>query len=550
MSTEPESTAPAEITTYASYCPEDDRLRLYVGRVPREEYLSLKAEGWVSTPKQDCDFVAPWTPKREQTALSYSVEIEDEDQSPEDRAADRAERFGGYRDKRLGEALGHADRYEAGPRAHGYQSQARGERAAARHDRIGGRAVSQWDKAEYWQRRTAGVISNALYKSSPAVRMGRIKTLEAELRKIEASHKKAHEEQSAKHAFMLAMVEHTEGKREKMLPFPGWQYSVCYIREADKLAEDAPFTTEQMRRCMISAAFAGEYSGRWQELRKQAQSGEIEATAVAREWLDANGWETPTAPDFANNEWHKHLTFRIAYENQMLEAQGGRAGNLEMEVGGFIGGYQIRKVNKSNTSGRVVSVSVRIDGNRWGNQAEPGEWYMKTITVERLSVGSYRPPTDEDKAALAAQIASEKKAAPEKAPCPLVNPTAEDAERLQALLNEANKGDSWSKANPGPASTVLSLTQAQYSQISGGTYSTAETTEICALGKMPWRSDMWSSKGEAHNRSIGPVLCKVRTARAGGFGARRVIVLTDRPQKPLPASVWQAAPVVSNPVTA
>ena len=38
-------------TGEATYSPEDDKLRLYVGRVPRDEYLALRAEGWTSTPK-------------------------------------------------------------------------------------------------------------------------------------------------------------------------------------------------------------------------------------------------------------------------------------------------------------------------------------------------------------------------------------------------------------------------------------------------------------------------------------------------------------------
>lgn len=118
-------------------------------------------------------------------ALSYAGIIEDEDMGPEERAADRAERFAGYRDKRTDEATGHADSYDAQPLAHGFQSEARAERAAARHDRIADKACDAWSKAEYWQRRTAGVIAHALYRSSPAVRMGRIKTLEADLRKAE-----------------------------------------------------------------------------------------------------------------------------------------------------------------------------------------------------------------------------------------------------------------------------------------------------------------------------------------------------------------------------
>lgn len=121
----------------------------------RAELEALRAEGWTSTPKQDCDFVATWTPARVARCLSYADLIEDEDAGPAERAADRAERFAEYRDKRTAEAFGHADRYDAGPLAHGFQNAARAERAAARHDRQAGHAVSAWDKAEYWTRRTA-----------------------------------------------------------------------------------------------------------------------------------------------------------------------------------------------------------------------------------------------------------------------------------------------------------------------------------------------------------------------------------------------------------
>ena len=78
----------------ATYCPESDKLHLYIGRVPREEYDFLRAEGWTSTPKQSeagqGEFAAVWTPGREATALQYAGFINDEDTPPTERAADRA----------------------------------------------------------------------------------------------------------------------------------------------------------------------------------------------------------------------------------------------------------------------------------------------------------------------------------------------------------------------------------------------------------------------------------------------------------------------------
>lgn len=535
----------------ASYCPESNKLHLYVGRVPRAEYDALREEGWHTTPKQSeaggGEFAATWTPARRNTALSYAGVIEDEDMGPDERAADRAERFGLYRDKRTGEACDRADAYDAQPEAHGFQSEARAERSAARHDRIADRATDAWGKAEYWQRRTAGVIAHALYVSSPAVRMGRIKEIEAQIRKIEASHTKANAEHSIKHAVLLALVEHTDGKREKMLPFPGWQYSVSYIREADKLAEDAEFTPEQMRRCMVSAAFSGEYSVRWQELRKQAQAGEIEASELAREWLNVHGWEKPAPCDPTKGDWHQHLTLRLAYENQMLEAQGGRAAFVEMEVGGWLGSHQIRKVNKSNATGRVVSVGIMYPArgcDKWGNPYPAGvtapTHRLEIIKVERMGKDVYRPPTDEERAAFVQTVKAEKKAAPKAQTIPLINPTDADAERLQSEWNSRAQvrhdaeTRGWGKAYE--PKSVQRITQATYSANSKGSYARAETRELspnCELADR--KSNMYSRHEEERRKRIGAPVCQIRVT---GYNPCCVVVIADKPQKALPAGVW------------
>lgn len=147
----------------SSYCPEDNKIRLYVGRVPREEYDALRAEGWTATPKQGCDFAAVWTPDRRDTALDYAGIIEDEDQGPDERACDRAERFAVYREKRSGEAIGHADRYDERPSAHGFQSQARAERAShcASHMRRYGR-----DYADQFKLASVTRITQAQYSAN------------------------------------------------------------------------------------------------------------------------------------------------------------------------------------------------------------------------------------------------------------------------------------------------------------------------------------------------------------------------------------------------
>lgn len=422
----------------ATYCPEDNKLRLYCGRIPRDEYEELRSQGWKSTPKQDCDFVATWHPHREDTALAMIEDgdtIGDEDQDPEDRAADRAERFSGYRDRRRSEAHGHADTFEAGPSCHGYQNQGRADRAASRHDHQRVKAYSQWDKAEYWQQRTEGVISNALYGSSASVRRGRIVRLETELRR---------------------------------------------------------YTTEGGR-------------------------------------------------------WHAHINNRLAYERQMLAGQGGAATDVEMVPGGWFGKYQILKVNKSNATKQPVSVSVLAPSPWWRGEGPP-PLTLQTLNIQRLGEDSYRPPTSEDLETLKATRAGLKvKTQAFNAGKPkLINPTDEDAERLQTHLNakaiERVRGHSnyMPDLHKDPAPTpVLRLTQKQYSANSGGNYASCDTRHLLEDGTLLWSSNMWSKRDNIRKvckLRIGP---SVRTTTGTGVvtshnSASAVIVITDKPQKPIP----------------
>jgi hypothetical protein len=426
-------------TNEATYCPEDDKIRLYVGRVPREEYLALRSEGWTSTPKQDCDFVAVWRPAREDTALSYAGYIGDEDQGPEDRAADRAERFTMYRDKRTNEAHGFADTFDAGPAVHGYQNQDKADGAAKRHNRQRDNALTQWSKAEYWQTRTAGVISNALYKSSASVRRGRVLKLEASARK-----------------------------------------------------------------------------------------------------------------DWISDRWEDHYTLRIAYENQMLESAGGSAACIEMVPGGFMGGYQVHRVHKSNVTKQVVSVSVMAPDGTFGyswQRHNDGKSHIQKVNIQRCGEGIYREPTPEEmedfkvvKAGLQAKTKKVNAGKPK-----LINPTLEDAQRLQDALNAKTQSDidcrSGSFKRELKPSTVRQMTQAHYSANSKGDYA-AFSAKFLREGAELARTQF----GYAHQKTAARAVCKVRVGPSNnepdGYGmytANSVIVITDKPQKSLPS--WEVSEV-------
>lgn len=520
----------------ASYCPEDNKLRLYVGRVPRDEYEKLRVEGWISTPKQDCDFVATWTPQRRDTCLDYADLIEDEDQSPEDRAADRAERFSGYLGKRLDEATEHADHYEPQPGAHGYQSQSRAERAARRHDRIADKATDAWSKAEYWQQRTTGVISHALYVCRPDVRMGRIKTLEAELRR----HQSNCAEVGKTWRSWKKLSEMTDPERQTRLA----QHLV---------SSEADYSFHHPRPETVTNAHIRENgSSLWTLMGMVEQehgSDDITGAEACALWLAKH----PAEP-VARDRWTEHYELRLAYENQMLEAQGGRAAHVEMEPGGWLGSHQIQKVNKSHVTGRVVSVAVLVPThgrNRWGNPYPEGvtapTHRAENIETERLAASVYRPPTDEERAAFLVEKKARKASAPKVETVPLINPTDEDAERLQAELN-AHAAANTHRFSTSQAKTVTRITQAQYSAASKGSYSRVETRGLHGNAELADRqTNMYSRHEEERRKRIGPALCNIRIT---GYMPASVIILTDKPQKPLPAAVWEKPAVVESEVRA
>lgn len=495
------------MSQFATYCAEDDKLRLYVGRVPRDEYEKLRAQGWTSTPKQGenggCNFSAVWSVEREDTALSYSPDgIEDEDMTPEDRAADRAERFAGYTEKRLGEAEGHADKYDSGPMLHGHQSAALAERRARQHDRMATRATNQWEKAEYWQRRTAGVIRHALHVSSPGVRMGRIKEIEAEIRGYEKQ-----KERSAAERRCWVKVSGIEDKVQK-------DYSAKRLAGSMSGCENYKHPRPET---VINGHISREGSSLW-TLMTMVENGygsdDITSDEACQMWLARH-----PEPQ-GEGRWLTHLRLRLAYEEQMIEAQGGRAAHVEMEPGGWIGTLQVQKVNKSPATGRVVSVGlIGKDDRHW--MPTYGKEILMTLNVERLKKEVYRAPTDEERAAFASAKKEVKKARAAEPKGPqLINPTPEDAKRLQAVWNAQNAGRR-SFGDDGSPVEILMTTQDVYSR--NLTAGSAKTYDLTGGGKL---------QPTGYDAILFPVVAKVRGSQ------RRVIVLTDKPQKPFPAEVW------------
>lgn len=518
----------------ATYSPEDNKLRLYPAcRLSPDEYAEFKAAGFRWAPKQEL-FVAPrWTPAREDLLLKYCGEIGDEDYSYEERAADRAERFTDYRDKRRSEAGDLADSFDAGPAAFGHQNQRRAERQASRHDRLRTHAVSQWGKAEYWQQRTAGVISHALHKSNPRTRRGRILTLESELRK------------------------HAGGLDKCIKQWEAWQ-AVRDCENADEATKAAKHLANyETGGCRFTHPRTGKESCLYYLLddANDPLTGHEAAAMYLAKFRD------PTDEDSYSHRWSRHYELRLTYERAMLGEEGGAASEADIEPGGWIrpsardvgfgrahvnvnGWCQVLSVHRSPATKRVTSVKVLGD-DRFLNDREIKP---RSISVSRLPENAYRPPTDEEREKFQAEQKAAKKKAKATAPKKpsLINPTNEDAERLQAMLNAAAKEQhdasvKWEEYKP---SLVIYMTQAEYSARSKGTYSSFEARFLHSCGRLSLRaSNCWSSDRHNYEKSLAPPCCKlrVRTGKGSNFyQADHVVVLTDKPQKPIPWD-WQPA---------
>jgi hypothetical protein len=175
---------------YATYSVEDDKIRIYSGRVEPELWERLKAARYQRAYKQEC-FYAKWSPATHDLAVELCGDIGDEDSTLEDRADKRAKRYGAYSenaqvrsDDAYARVKGITDNIPFGqPILVGHHSE-RGARADQKRIERGMRkTIDERDKAAYWKRRAETAAKHAAVKQHPVKIRRRIKRLEADLRK-------------------------------------------------------------------------------------------------------------------------------------------------------------------------------------------------------------------------------------------------------------------------------------------------------------------------------------------------------------------------------
>lgn len=339
---------------YATYSPEDSKLRIYT--VDREEHLSkelyekINAFGFKRAYRQKLWVSPMWKPERFNMLMDLMGYVDYETQSVAERSLQRAEAYQEYRDRHREDAHHLADIAEAQPEAVGHHNQSKAEKMARKIQSMRKRPVTVWDKATYWQSKTAGVIEHALYKEDAGARKRRIKKLESALRKSQKNIEEA-------------------------------QDHIAYwgAKTKDPSKQNIHF----MR---VASLDRGHYLFDGQEHKMSLRTA-LEKNAITFEEakrISIGGYEEQVE---YYSHWASNETLRIAYEKQMLGEQGEELAQ-NWEIGGTVTfrseTITISKINKSQ-NGRISSIQCTEDSG----------YYASNIPADMCN--NYQAPTDAGK---------------------------------------------------------------------------------------------------------------------------------------------------------
>jgi hypothetical protein len=469
----------------ATYSPEDNKIRLYpASRLDAETYARVKAAGFSWAPKQNL-FVAPkWTTEREDLALELAGEIEPEEMTIAERAIAKAERLDTLAEKRRRDASAFsraADRlserfYMGQPILVGHHS----ERSARRDQKRMHSAMDAANKAQkavgYWLYKASSVEQHANYKKKPEVRARRIETLLAELRDLQRDINRAHRALAIwEKCTTDEQIRFALGRMDSRETCSGWD-----LYSAVDKGETTP--ADARLQCIATAEriIHGDIMRRWIEHTLNRLSFEREmlgpvprfngklTPVILQAFARTHGAEKPEACELADG-----LSWSISSPVQ-----------LPLHIG----------------TGSLVEMT----GDEWRDLMQSTGYEVPTPVERRKS----------DKPADA----------------PLINPTPEEAERLQAVWNLRAEAIFRKKGLPPKVAPVRKVTQAAYSNLSKGDYAPFKTVEISADGRViqeRWQNMKLVKSGE-------PV-ARIRVRRASDFYvADSVAVIEDKPGKPLP----------------
>lgn len=476
------------VTYTATYSPEDNKIRLYASaRLDAETYQRVKQAGFVWAPKQEL-FVAPkWTPAREDLALELAGDIEPEEMTLAERAALKAERLDNLAHKRRGEAEAlnrHASElseafYMGQPILVGHHSERKARKTKERMEAATAKAVKAERTANYWLYRAEGVECFANMKNNPRVRANRIKTLLAELRDLQRGINAAHKALELWAKFTTdEQIRFALGNLSSDATLAGYgTYSAV---------DRGEMTPEDARQQCINAA----------ELRINGP--------MRKRWID-------------------HVLNRLAFERSLL----GDVPRYEGDLTPVILQAFAREHGAEKPKASVID-----EGYFMLESPVPLPAHISDRSYLELSEDEWRDVMQA--CGYVVPDAKPRRVSSKPAPAPLVNPTAEDAARLQRIWNLQMKAECKANGRESLAETneVYALTQAVYSRNSGGSYSPLETVEIAADGR---RINTHSNSFCGRDERPAPVArIRVYSRGTGFYKPRAVVHISDKPSKALP----------------
>ena len=479
----------------ATYSAEDNKLRLYAdSRLDAETYARVREAGFRWAPKQEL-FVAPsWSPTREDLCIELAGVITAEQTTLVERAEIKAERLEGIAVKRAQQANSFheaanriARRFADGqPILIGHHSEKKARRDQAKIHANMEKSVKATNAIEYWEYRATGVERHANRKSAPRVIAGRIKKLLKDLRD---------QQRAINHAHICCKL---------------WG-EISEISDPDKFKS----TTEHYAGASLKTGQTAPF-GTWSDLR----DGKLDHREFVTDILKS--WEQRTQSD-NRFRWINHILNRLGYERRELGNVSRYTGDLTATLlQAFAREHGAHKPKATNDT----------DGNWTLSSSVPLPAHIADDSSITASTEQWR-----DIMQSAGYCVPEPKPrrASKNVQAPLINLSTEEANRLQAKWNATAKEKHGSKVlGEMQDSAVYTCTQAHFSQFSKGSYSDLNTIELDKFGNKVWSS----YKG----KSAEPV-CRIRSTpnNNGVYTANRVIVITDKPSKPLPIE-WDAVP--------
>lgn len=479
----------------ATFSAEDNALRLYPSsRFDSDTLKTVKDAGFKWAPKQGLFVAHRWTPEREDLCLELAGEITAEQSTIVERAEAKAERLDDLAAKRSRQAdsfFNAAERiserfYGGQPILIGHHSERKARNDQKKMHAQMDKSVKARKAVDYWAYRAEGVERHANRKSCPRVRANRIKRLLKGLRD---------QQRYINHAYICVNL---------------WT-KVSEIQEPEQFKK----AVEHYAGGSIATGSTCRF-GAWSELT----NGELDHREFVTDLIPQ--WEKATQSEHAFR-WMSHILNRLSYERSELGDVFKYEGEFTAVIlQAFAREHGAHKPKATKTDGQwklessvplpahvADGCAIELDADGWRDLMQSCGYSVPVKKERRKST---------------------------RVSVPLINPSLEEAERLQKIWND-NAQLKHSAKYPGQQMTFNSVSatvQARYSANSKGSYTPYKTIELNEIGARVWSN----YKGKTSDP-----ICRIRLFTSGDgslYAPSSIVVIEDKPSKALPID-WDKA---------